>query len=72
MVCLGYLRKTWINVNACGVLKCWKESFMELAASEKKEGGQHIHGWKNVSLVENEAAAAPPPPVVMLENGLMT
>ena len=33
------------------------ESFMDLiTASAKEEGGQHVHGWENVSLVEKEAA----------------
>jgi hypothetical protein len=42
------------------------ESFMDLiAASAKEEGGQHVHGWVNVSLVENEAA---PVPVAIVEN----
>ena len=42
------------------------ESFVDLiAASAKEEGGQHVHGWENVSLVGNEAAASP---VVMIEN----
>ena len=31
------------------------ESFMDLiAASAKEEGGQHIHGWENITLVEEE------------------
>jgi hypothetical protein len=31
------------------------ESFMGLiAASAKEEGGQHIHGWENITLVEEE------------------
>jgi hypothetical protein len=34
------------------------ESFMDLiAASAKEEGGQHVHGWKNVALEEKEASA---------------
>jgi hypothetical protein len=29
------------------------ESFMDLiAASEKEEGGQHVHGWENITLAE--------------------
>jgi hypothetical protein len=39
------------------------ESFMDLiAASAKEEGGQHIHGWENITLVEEE---------VELENKLL-
>ncbi|MFZ0555327.1 MAG: hypothetical protein WAM26_08545 [Nitrososphaeraceae archaeon] len=35
------------------------ESFMDLvAASEKEEGGQHVHGWENISLAKEEAALA--------------
>jgi hypothetical protein len=30
-----------------------------IAASVKTEGGIHVHGWEDVSLVENETAAAP-------------
>lgn len=49
-----------------GKLKClWcskmleGESFMDLvAASEKEEGGQHVHGWENISLAKEEAALA--------------
>jgi hypothetical protein len=42
------------------------ESFMDLiAASAKEEGGQDVHGWVSVSLVENEAA---PVPVAIVEN----
>ena len=47
------------------------ESFMDLiAASAKEEGGQHVHGWENVSLVEKEAAAATAS-VVEVENEQM-
>jgi hypothetical protein len=43
------------------------ESFMDLiAASAKEEGGQHVHGWKNVSLEEKEASAT----VVMVRSEL--
>jgi hypothetical protein len=32
------------------------ESFMDLiAVSTKEEDGQHVHGWENISLVEEEA-----------------
>jgi len=32
---------------------------MELiAASMKQEGGQHVHGWENITLVEEEAKLA--------------
>jgi hypothetical protein len=32
------------------------ESFMDLiAASTKEEGGQHVHGWENITLLEKEA-----------------
>jgi hypothetical protein len=27
-------------------------------ASMKEEGGQHVHGWENISLVEKEEAIA--------------
>ena len=40
-----------------------------IAASAKEEGGQHVHGWENISLVEKEAAA--PAPVVIVKNELM-
>lgn len=34
------------------------DSFMDLiAASTKEEGGQHVHGWENVGLLEEEVAA---------------
>lgn len=34
------------------------ESFMDLiAASTKEEGGQHVHGWENIALLEKEVAA---------------
>ena len=33
------------------------ESFMDLiAASTKEEGEQHVHGWENATLLEEEAA----------------
>jgi hypothetical protein len=32
------------------------ESFMDLVkASMREEGGQHIHGWENITLVERKA-----------------
>ena len=32
------------------------ESFMDLiAAGAKEEGGQHVHGWENITLLEEEA-----------------
>jgi hypothetical protein len=32
------------------------ESFMDLiAASEKEEAWQHVHGWENITLAEEEA-----------------
>jgi hypothetical protein len=35
------------------------ESFMDLvAASVKEEGGQHVHGWENITLVEEESKLA--------------
>ena len=35
------------------------ESFMDLiGASEKEESGQHVHGWENITLTEEEAALA--------------
>jgi hypothetical protein len=34
------------------------DSFMDLiAASTKEEGGQHVHGWENIALLEKEVAA---------------
>ena len=34
------------------------ESFMDLiAASAKEEGGQHVHGWVNITLVKEKAVA---------------
>jgi hypothetical protein len=33
------------------------ESFMDLiAASAKEENGQHVHGWENITLLEEETA----------------
>ena len=33
------------------------ESFMDLIeASAKEEGGQHVHGWENITILEKEAA----------------
>jgi hypothetical protein len=33
------------------------ESFMNLVeASMKEEGGQHVHGWQNIILAQEEAA----------------
>jgi hypothetical protein len=33
------------------------ESFMDLiTASAKEEGGQHVQGWENIALFEEEAA----------------
>ena len=41
------------------------ESFMDLiAAIAKEEGGQHVHGWENITLEETETAA------VLIENEL--
>jgi hypothetical protein len=32
------------------------ESFMDLvAASMKEEGGQHVHGWENITIAEVKA-----------------
>jgi len=32
------------------------ESFMDLIAeSSKEESGQHVHGWENITLIEEEA-----------------
>lgn len=47
----------WVNGNAFGALKCWKEnSFMDLVEmSMKEESGQHVHGWENVTLVKEAA-----------------
>ena len=27
-----------------------------IAASAKEEGGQHVHGWESITLLEEEAA----------------
>ena len=44
------------------------ESFMDLiAASAKEEGGQHVHGWENVSLAEKEV----PAPIAIVKNELI-
>ena len=29
-----------------------------IEASQKEEGGQHVHGWENLTLIEEEAALA--------------
>ena len=35
------------------------ESFMDLiTASSKAEGGQYVHGWENITLLEEEATLA--------------
>jgi hypothetical protein len=35
------------------------ESFMDLvAASVNEERGQHVHGWENITLVEEESKLA--------------
>jgi hypothetical protein len=35
------------------------EFFMDLvAASVNEEGGQHVHGWENITLVEEESRLA--------------
>ena len=35
------------------------DSFMDLiAASTKEEGGQHVHGWENITLQEEETTLA--------------
>ena len=35
------------------------ESFMDLiAATTKEEGGQHVHGWENIMLQEEETTLA--------------
>ncbi len=42
------------------------ESFMALVeASMKEEGGQHVHGWENITLAEAK-------PVAVLENNLVS
>ena len=46
------------------------ESFMDLiVASIKEEGGQHVHCWENISLVEKEVTADTAS-VVLVENEL--
>ena len=32
------------------------ESFMDIAVSEREEGGHVVHGWENKTLLEKEAA----------------
>ena len=51
---------TWENGNAFGALKSWKENPLWIsAASVKEEGGaQHVHGWENITLVEEETKLA--------------
>jgi len=35
------------------------ESFMDLiVATTKEEGGQHVHGWENITLQEEETTLA--------------
>jgi hypothetical protein len=35
------------------------ESFMDLiAATTREEGGQHVHGWENITLVDEETKLA--------------
>lgn len=29
-----------------------------IAESAKEEGGQHVHGWENIALIEEEASLA--------------
>jgi hypothetical protein len=29
-----------------------------IATSSKEEGGQHVHGWENITLLEEEAPLA--------------
>ena len=36
-----------------------RESFVDLVeASMKEEGGQHVHGWEDITLIEEEAAVS--------------
>jgi hypothetical protein len=42
------------------------ESFMDLVkASMEEEGGQHVHGWENITYVEAKSVA-------VLENNLVS
>jgi hypothetical protein len=42
------------------------ESFIDLVkASMKEEGGQHVHGWENITVVKEK-------PVAVLENKLVS
>ena len=35
------------------------ESFIDLiAATTREEGGQHVHGWENITLVDEETKLA--------------
>lgn len=35
------------------------ESFMDLiAATTRVEGGQHVHGWENITLIDEETKLA--------------
>jgi hypothetical protein len=63
----SYVNKEYHHANIGRNMGKWKclwcskvlegESFMDLIeASMKEEGGQHVHGWENITLVEEEAA----------------
>jgi hypothetical protein len=52
-----------LDLGKCKCIWCSKvlegESFMDLVAtSSKEEGGQHVHGWENITLLEEEATLA--------------
>ena len=61
-----FLNKNAVLIRIMGKWKCiWcskilkGESFMDLiAASVKEEGVQHVHGWENITLIEEESKLA--------------
>jgi hypothetical protein len=67
MILGSYVNKEYLHYGIRRNMGKWKclwcskvlegESFMDLVeASMKEEGGQHVHGWVNITLVEEEAA----------------
>ena len=61
-----FLNKNAVLIWIMGKWKClWcskvleGESFMDLIeASAKEEAGQHVHGWENITLIEEESKLA--------------
>jgi hypothetical protein len=65
MILYDYVNKEYHHYNIGRNMGKWKclwcskvlegESFMDLVeATMKVEGGQHVHGWENITLVEEE------------------